>query len=1124
VEWRFGNETIMEGGQFEFRTPGMGLGFSEEELLIREVTVENRGEYSCIAANSRGMGSYTYFLEVQEGVNIPFFRQQPLSEASVVAGETVVIHCEAVGGPNLVLSWFRTPLESDTPITELFPSERVVISPRELVIFDLRPEEEGFYFCMAKNELGEITSHFGQLNVWTPPEFDPGLIVNYLVAEGASPSLVLPCSGTGDPQPDLHWLRGSTVLPTGINEMRILPDGSLEIFRPGPQDEGDYDCRLANAAGEKFLRFNVRVRAIPRVQIDPSDPPTLDVGAQLSLFCSDMRTQPEELEELKWRRNGEPLVTGGNIVVFPETGELVISDMQISDSGNYTCEICSYAGSDNETVVVIVEDPLLASGVMTTPLSVSSPTPFTQTLSEGQTAQFVCVTSRPPPDSEIMVEWLKDGEPLRNLRRITVGEIEVGSQLTITDVRITDEATYSCIASNRIGEVESIDFNLAISTRPIITWAPVSRDIIAGENITLSCKAVGTPDPEITWLFNGEQITGCLFESPNTISVCNTTVASSRGWYSCVARNIAGTTEYSIYVNVTSSSTVAPNITSRSQSMIVNAGNSLILDCLATGNPLPVITWLKDGERLVSNCESPSGGACVELGMDGSVYIRDTQLSDTGTYTCLATNTAGQAVYEVHVLVAPSAELPRFAVFPRIVNQSAELFSVECQTTSDPPAHLCWLTGDNTVVSKNSSDRIYSIGGTLYIVNPVAEDSGQYICRANNSAGINQVSITLRLGEDTSGDGSIRDTSNDADESQEPKFLEAPGDVVTYEGLPVTVPCSTTKSLDSFTVWRKGKRPLLQDDDITVTTNGSLVIERSKVDHSGEYDCVAVSEDGVLRATISIDIQSRSGPPDLLTSPRDIRVPVGSGFVLPCQPDGVREVTTLSWLLNGNPLQSECGVREVREDGSLHVAGATNTSAGVYTCRVRNKYTMIDATTTVTVTDYLINTTLTVVEGEALYELPCGVPDSAHSTGVQWTQGTRPLPFSPFIVPFGARLLFITVQSGHQGEYTCTYNGSTFSVFLNVLMVPTVINQTPSLSVSRYDPVALDCQTTGNPKPLVVWFLNGESVDGRSVQATPLATGSLYLHPPLPPGDTVATCEASNHLGVVRSTTIITAS
>ena len=52
-------------------------------------------------------------------------------------------------------------------LPQLFPSERVVISPRELVIFDLRPEEEGFYFCMAKNELGEITSRSGQLNVWS---------------------------------------------------------------------------------------------------------------------------------------------------------------------------------------------------------------------------------------------------------------------------------------------------------------------------------------------------------------------------------------------------------------------------------------------------------------------------------------------------------------------------------------------------------------------------------------------------------------------------------------------------------------------------------------------------------------------------------------------------------------------------------------------------------------------------------------------------------------------------------------------------------------------------------------------------------------------------------------------
>ena len=42
--------------------------------------------------------------------------------------------------------------------------------------------------------------------------------------------------------------------------------------------------------------------------------------------------------------------------------------------------------------------------------------------------------------------------------------------------------------------------------RPIITRPPESRDIIEGENITLSCKAFGRPEPEIMWLFNGEEV------------------------------------------------------------------------------------------------------------------------------------------------------------------------------------------------------------------------------------------------------------------------------------------------------------------------------------------------------------------------------------------------------------------------------------------------------------------------------------------------------------------------------------------------------------------------------------------------------------------------------------------
>ena len=51
--------------------------------------------------------------------------------------------------------------------SQILPSERVVISPEELVIFDVRPSDEGFYFCTAENELGMRISTFGQFNVWS---------------------------------------------------------------------------------------------------------------------------------------------------------------------------------------------------------------------------------------------------------------------------------------------------------------------------------------------------------------------------------------------------------------------------------------------------------------------------------------------------------------------------------------------------------------------------------------------------------------------------------------------------------------------------------------------------------------------------------------------------------------------------------------------------------------------------------------------------------------------------------------------------------------------------------------------------------------------------------------------
>ena len=43
-------------------------------------------------------------------------------------------------------------------------------------------------------------------------------------------------------------------------------------------------------------------------------------------------------------------------------------------------------------------------------------------------------------------------------------------------------------------------------------------------------------------------------------------------------------------------------------------------------------------------------------------------------------------------------------MFPRIINISSELVTVECQADGQPPPVLSWLTGDYENISTNNTD------------------------------------------------------------------------------------------------------------------------------------------------------------------------------------------------------------------------------------------------------------------------------------------------------------------------------------------------------------------------------------------------------------------------------------
>ena len=243
---------------------------------------------------------------------------------------------------------------------------------------------------------------------------------------------------------------------------------------------GTYRCLLSNVVGEIFQDIQVTVKgtqdsfnlhclclfspllterlclhllfppsAPPDTSVEPSSVEA-NVHCQVTFQCLDRGLPPGSFQ---WLFDGVPVRTRPGLQVRG-TGELLLSELQLQDAGNYSCTVHGSLQDITDTAVLTVIDPLFAPGSPAFPPNISSPTPSVQALAVHQAAQFVClVDSFPPP----RIVWLKDGEPLPNYRRVT----NVNESVGIRDLRVTDSATYECVASNALGE-ETRAFRLEV--------------------------------------------------------------------------------------------------------------------------------------------------------------------------------------------------------------------------------------------------------------------------------------------------------------------------------------------------------------------------------------------------------------------------------------------------------------------------------------------------------------------------------------------------------------------------------------------------------------------------------------------------------------------------------------
>ena len=178
--------------------------------------------------------------------------------------------------------------------------------------------------------------------------------------------------------------------------------------------------------------------------------------------------------------------------------------------------------------------------------------------------------------------------------------------------------------------------------------------------------------------------------------------------------------------------------------MSVTEGEPLNLRILYTGNPIPDVTWTKDGKVL-----QPSDRIIV--GCDDkkiNLEINPSDFKDSGQYACEVKNPLGSDKTSAEVTIRRINQSPAFVQKFSDLQQMADCDAkFIARVTGIPTPEVTWYFNDRLISSDNPKYKIKRDGETcaLHVLDCTNADSGHYRCRAVNKEGKDECDAALAV-------------------------------------------------------------------------------------------------------------------------------------------------------------------------------------------------------------------------------------------------------------------------------------------------------------------------------------------------------------------------------------------
>ncbi|XP_065157877.1 roundabout homolog 1-like isoform X1 [Atheta coriaria] len=310
-----------------------------------------------------------------------------------------------------------------------------------------------------------------------------------------------------------------------------------------------------------------------------------------------------------------------------------------------------------------------------------------------------------------------------------------------------------------------------------------------------------------------------------------------------------------------------PRITEHPIDVTVAKNEPATLNCHATGEPEPTITWYRDGVP-VRTATQDQRSHRVLLPAGSLFFLRvahGRKESDSGVYFCEATNALGKARSRNATLTVAVLK-DDFRLEPQNARIAAgEDVVLECgPPKGTPEPTVTWRKDGHTLEIEGRLKLVD--GASLAITDARSSDDGRYQCIAKNTAGVREsASAFIKV-------------------HVKPFLIKPPEDLTTLVGSSVEFTCEVGGDPLPDVLWRRqapgGAMPLGR---VRVLEDRSLRLERVTLSDQGKYICEADNAAGDLSASATLTVHAS---PSFSTRPLAQTVEVGHEVSFHCNAHG----------------------------------------------------------------------------------------------------------------------------------------------------------------------------------------------------------------------------------------------